>query len=300
MPGGICAAIDGSLDQSAVRCAEVVIRALGVARRVSLGGVAKAYFPDRTAEELTSLPAGDAFAVRWEAAVFHGRDMFMGPVTATLRPQVAAPAIPESMVRSVSSPANGPGLSGGSPGFFPALNRNYFMFRLSVPHLGLVLDSADPVSNEAEISAIPPYGSVYELVEPVAFHAVRPRSGPMGRMAGSVTLEECRVKLMELGGLKVDLTLLHEEEDRATFDVVVLNESTEDKVKASWLVWPPPEEPSPGAMGVLPLGREEVRTQITLPRDLFYRPRWLALSLSYPFETDAAQAAEFPSLRNRD
>jgi hypothetical protein len=298
MPGGICAnsaAPNEFARERAVRCAEVVVRAMGVRRTIFLGGVAKSHFPERTAEQLLALNAGDAFSVVWQSAYFYGVDSVLGGVSVSLRQDGTFAAAPASMVRSLAKPH----AVGGAPddgSFFPATNTNHFMFRMHVPRLGAVFDSQQSLRNTATIHAIPPVGSVYELDEPVRFERNRARSSRRSTVAGSLVLESCRVKLMELGNLKVEVRLLGETSTSARFAFTMLNESTEDRVTATWLVWPRPEEPIPGAEGVVEMDRGAVEFEATLPRDLFYRRRWLAVSLTRPFDTDAAQAVVFPPL----
>lgn len=302
MPGGVCAKAIGMLEESAVRCAEVQVDIFGVKRRVYLGGVAKAGFPDLTQAQMGALLPGQALRVQWEAAVFHGNDGLLGPVTATLRNPDTVGAIPASEVRSLAAT---PADAAGAPpeGFFPAVSRNFFQWRFHLPRFGLVMDSQAPLINEATIDQIPPYRSVYQLVQPVELRSVRARSGRLARAvtalrgrSPTVVLESCRVKLMELAGVHLELRLVEEHVHSATFEMAVKNETTEPKVQLTWMVWPTPEDAVDGAMGVLRLDREPVTKRFSLPRDIFYRPRWLALAISEPFETEAAQAARFPPM----
>lgn len=286
--------------ESAARCAEVVVAFGGVRRTVYMGGVALADFPEVHGVPTDALAPGQSFAVRWSAAVFHGRDSVLGPLTATLRQANSELVASTGIVRSLASVAESG--NDGNPSFFPAINRNSFFWRLVSPRLGLVFDSSEALENEATIHQIPPVGSVYQLVRPVTFTSVRSRAGILGRTLSTVmtspkiVLESCRVKLMELAGLEVSVDLENEFTHSAQFRLRITNRTAETNVTVTWMVWPPPEEGLESAMGVLRLGTQPKAISITLPRDIFYRQRWVAVSLSEPFDTNAAQATEFPPL----
>jgi hypothetical protein len=303
MPGGICASSNVlALDQAAVRCAELLLDVRGNKFSVYLGGCAKARFMelDDPDEAVTRDPSAE-LTVEWESAVFYGVDPVLGPIYAYLRPPSAAPQRPVSRVVSLAAREQ-PREAGAAPGsFFPATNRNFFNFRIRMPRIGVVLDSQEPVVNSARITTIPPMNVEYKLEAPVEFEINRSRSNAIGgaltnALTGKIVLEACRVKLLELQGLKCDIRLVSSDWDTSTFEIEVLNESTEDKVTATWMMWPRPEEETSDAEGVLQLEREPVKSRIRVPRDLFYRERWLAISITRPFETDAGFAGRFPAI----
>lgn len=300
MPGGICATpAVAMLDQAAVRCAEVQLDIRGNKFTVYLGGCAKAHFDQiDDPRDAAALDPGTPLTVTWDTAVFYGSDTILGPVQAYLRPPSAIPPRPASEVVSRAREARL--ANPAAPGeFFPALNTNFFDFRLRLPRVGITLDSREPLVNSAEIFQIPPMGVEYTLDAPVEFEVNRARSNAIAgtfsnALTGKIVLESCRVKLMELEGIDCDIKLVGSDWDTATFEIEVTNRSTEDSVSATWMVWPRPEEESSDSEGVLQLGRDPVRARISVPRDLFYRERWLAISLTKPFETDAAFAGRFP------
>ena len=278
------------LDEAMARCAEIVFSVAGVRMTASLGGAAKASFPTKSAAELAALNTPQHFSVEWEAAVFHGVHPVLGKITARLI--VYSLAQHPSFVRSVSIDQ-----PSATPGFFPALNRNNLPFQIEIPRFGLVYRSDQAVINSSMIDRIPPIGSIYLLENRPIYSTVSTLSTSfLSVVSPSIKLESCRVKLMELQNLKVDLELKAQDQDSVTFSMTVKNDSTEDAVQVTWLVWPEPEEAADKASGSLELQRAPVTANLTLPRNIFYLPRWLAVAIAAPFETDGAQAAMFPSL----
>lgn len=290
MPGGICA-LNTMLNESAVRCAEVVLSVSGIRMTANLGGVAKASFPTKSTEELAELAAPDEFSVQWESAVFHGEHPILGKVTARLVDDVPTTG-QASFVRSAVLDA--PAAAGA---FYPALNRNLLPFQIEVPRLGLVFRSSEPIVNSAMIDQIPPIGAIYQIENRPRFLAARTLStNILAAASPSIVVESCRVKLMELEGLRVELLLSRQDTESASFAMTVENHSSEETVRVTWMVWPEPEEGLHSASGSLRVGRQPVTVTLKLPRNIFYHPRWMALAIAEPFETDGAQAALFPAL----
>lgn len=297
-----CAQIGAALEEAAVRCAEVQFRGPMGEYTVYMGGVAEADFPDVTDEQFVALGPGANLRVQWRRAFFYGVHPELGPVVAVLEPDAAgAPAAGAGEVRSLAG-AGGASPGDVAPGFFPAVNRNMLPFRLFLPNQNLTLESAEGgIVNEAVIERIPPFHVDYELVAPARYLA-RPgevgdqEAGEGAAPPGEVVIETCRVKLMEIQGLKTTLQLQSETDTDATFRITIQNESTEDEVEVTWLIWPRPEEAGDRAAGVIALTREPHTFDVTLPRDIFFQRRWLAVSLSRPFETNAAHAGVFPAL----
>lgn len=286
----------GGPGDTMVRCAELQIASSMGTHTVFLGGMAEATFPGIEERPLSSLQPGEFFTVQWRAAFFSGHHPVLGPVHATLRPQNAAP---NPGFGEVASLAPQSGNTGSQPGdeFFPALNKNTFMFRVTLPRLSLVLDSASPVVNQATIQNIPPVGAEYQMVQPVEFAANRARSASLtGLAGGTFKLETCRVKIMELKGISASLSLVSESDDKATFALRLVNESTEDNVDVTWLIWPRPEEPTRGSEGAASLTRKPKTVRFTVARDIFFKQRFIAIAISRPFETDGAFVTAFPAL----
>ena len=282
MPGGICAKERGDF-QAAVRCGALQIRCLGIRRQVALGGVAEAYFPDRDQAGMDRLRPRDTVRVVWEKAVFHGADSFLGRITARLLPARTG-EMPASLISSLSQ------VPGGS--FFPAISRNYLMFQITVPRFNLVFESKEPVVNSARIDKLPPYGAVYSLEGQVRFQAVA-GSGWWRHLLKTITIEKCEIKLVELQNIRIRIEVINQSREVVTFRLNFLNETSESNIGVAWLVWPEPVS-SAGTSGVIDLARDEKSIVAEMNRDIFASPRWLAVSITEPFATDAAMVARFP------
>lgn len=281
----------------AVRCAMVDLRVGGMRTRAHLGGVAVASFPGVEHIAIENLTPGGIFAVDWEDAFFYGEHGYLGPMHVRLRPKHMLPGVStngtvRSLAPAVDSPAAIPDRR-----FFPAVNRNEFYWRIGLPRFGLVLDSSEPLVNEATIQTVPPFEEAYRLVAPVVFRANLPRSAMLTRsVAPPITVESCSVKLQELRDLNATVVLASQTDHEATFDLMFRNESTEDNVLVSWVIWPRPEEVGHQAEGTIRLGRTPASVALKLPRDIFFRERYLAASVAEPFETKGAVVALFPAL----
>jgi len=278
----------------AVRCAEVDIVMMGKRIKANLGGVAVAGFPDVEDVSVEDLRPGESFRVDWHDAFFFGEHSLLGPMHVRLRPIAQTPQTGTSgMVRSLAEQSSSGGPTEGA--FLPAINRNEFHWRIRLPRFDLVLNNPTALVNEAVINALPPVEEEYNLVDPVTFKADIARSGPLARMTPEFEIETCRVKLQELKDLNTTVMVVSQTEDFVEFELLFKNESSEDNVEVSWMLWPRPEEGENG-QGTLKLGRDPVSKRVKLPRDLFFRERFLATSISKPFETKGANVSVFPSL----
>ncbi len=281
MPGGICAA--SFFDKefvAAARCGFLILRVMGISTNVSLGGFAEAYFPEKSNDELHNLRAGEQITVVWERAVFHGRHPLLGTITARLRPVQQLSAQP-SIVESVSPRSE--------HSFYPAKNRNSLVFSIHIPRFGLHLVSTDPIVNSSIISQIPPYGSIYELEKPVRFSPV---SGKFKNLL-AVDVEKCAIKLVELSNIKVTLSEIRRNADNVTYRADLMNETTEDSIQLSWMVWPEAETTS-SPSGTITLDRFSSNIVFDVPKSLLTEQRWFAAAIAAPFHTDAAEIAKFP------
>lgn len=281
----------------AVRCAMVNMRVRGIPIQANLGGVAVASFPEVTEVALADLEPGGTFGVEWDDAFFYGEHPMLGPMHVRLRANDMLPGT--VMTRgTVQSQAPGAGVLASPPAsFFPAININSFYWRISLPRLGATMDSAEPLENSAVIDTIPPINSVYKLTRPVTFTVNRARSKSMlAKVVPEVVVESCSVKLQELKHLNTAILVDSDTPDKVTFRLLFKNESTEDSVTASWVIWPRPEEGLDRAQGSLRLGRDPVTVTLALPRDIFYRDRFLAVAIVEPFETKGAVVSQFPAI----
>lgn len=297
MPPGICAATtpSGFPFSGGARIAEVTLSALGIERKLNMAGMALARFPYRSDDQLRALPAGDEFSVVWDDAIFVGRDAILGEVTAQMaRPHNSGDT--RGMVRSLASPLAEPTPEAEGFDFFPAVNENEFFFDFNIPRLGIVMTSNLPIINSATIKEIPPFGSTYELHAPVGYQADRKRSGLLGLVSPKVVIKTCNVRLQVEGGVECALELVLETDTIARFRASLLNVSNADKLDVTLAVWPRPEEEVPGWIRPVPLGRAEVIKEFELPRDIFFRSRWLAVIGAKPFDEDALSAVRFPAL----
>lgn len=280
MPGGVCAKQVAADFRAAARCGSVMASLLGIRFSVPLGGFAEAYFPEKSDEELRALAPGETFGVVWERAVFYGYHWILGKVVARLGPGAKA-ASSASYVQGNST--------SGAVSFFPALNRNFLQFTLHIPRFGLYLESKDPVINSAEISELPPYGATYKLERPVRY---KPKNaGPFAGMLAT-TIETCEVKLVELANLKVTLKESSRTASEISFIASVKNDTTEAKISVSWLIWPE-ESGAEDIKGSLDLSRVAETFTFSVPVAVLREQRWLAVAISKPFTTDAAQIDRF-------
>ena len=289
MPGGRCAS------NGPDRMTRFLISVGGIKRTVFLGGVADAWFPDRTPEQLANLPAGDTFGVRWEDAVFTGRDKYLGEITASLRPEPSGGS--SSFVRSLAAPTEGRE-SEAPEGFFPALNRNFLQFELHVPRIGAVLSSEKPIVNEAMITEIPPYGSIYKLVEPVEFSVAATENllRPLAAVVPQVTIQACDVKLVIGDGLAPTLDVIEDDGDFVRFAAKVAKETDDPVEEYTWTLWPRPEITATEWKGVRLMNNDVDEFEFRVKRDIFYRERWMHIVATQPFETEVSGVAAFPSL----
>jgi hypothetical protein len=280
MPGGICASTLMDLDfKPAARCGLLGIRMLGLPMQVSLGGFAEAYFPERSNEMLASLAPDDIFRVVWDRAVFHGKHWLLGSITARL-------AASQQALDALSTVTGGQALGGQA--FFPAVNRNYFAFEVAIPRFGLRLRSVEPIVNSAAITAIPPYGAIYQLEKPVRF---QPVSGGLIRVL-SATIEQCSIKLVELSHIRASLSELSAGRVETVFEISLWNDTSESDIQLAWLVWP--DDELEAVNGVLNLNRTEARIRVAVPTPALRTQRWFAVAIAQPFHTEAAQIVRFP------
>lgn len=284
---------------------------------LNMGGMADAHFVGVDTEEDFAARLGEGeIRVEWRDAVFHGSHPVLGEISATLRsPAHLQPSL--GVVRAMNLPPGGGGAPAVAPGaFFPALSRNEFYFRFQVPRLGLHLESSEPIVNEAVVHEVPPRKEVFRLSQPARFAARSPSPGLFSlskalgwksalgsafgamsaRALGEVVVESCNVRFVAPGGLLATLELGGETTDRAWFDVSLQNVTGVNPLRVSWMVWPRPEIQVAGALGTLELGEAPATARINLPRDIFFRSRWLVFVVAKPFEVDAATAVKFPPL----
>jgi hypothetical protein len=281
VPGGICAASVDPLAASAPRCSILSVNIFGLRRSLSLGGFAEANFPDVPQDELNNVQSEGPIKVAWERAVFRGRDWLLGDVVARLNPVKQA----RQNASLVTSNRRALG-----DDFFPATNRNYLSFDLYLPRFGFVLESDDPIINQATILKIPPFGSVYSLERPVEFRGAR--NGVTSRFA-SATIEKCSVKLVELRNIDVGLVETGRDNSFVTFEASFLNRTTESEIEISWMVWPE-DDGADEVFDIVRLGARPVRQQIKISTPILSIQRWLAIAICRPFHTDAASITRFP------
>jgi hypothetical protein len=278
-----CGQIEGTLQHGGPRCSSLTISAFGIRRTIAMGGVANATFPGTSEGELDRLRPPQKLGVEWQAAEFYGRDPLLGPLFAVL----------STGTGSVTSLAEGE-----TSEYFPATNINELHFKLLLPRFGIELASQAAVVNRAQIDRIPPYDAVYELDGPVHYRVTRRWRGLLSRLApNAVKLETCKVKLMELKNLDVKLKPLGQSGGEASFELSMTNKTTESPVRVTWMVWPMPEKFRLSCAGSLALDRAPHDLRISLPREVLAERRWIAVALTEPFHTDAAQAAELPRLQ---
>lgn len=278
-----CGQIVGTLQFGGPRCSSLTVSVLGIRRTIPLGGVANATFPGTSEEEMGQLQPPQRLEVEWQAAEFYGQDTFLGPLFAVLSKGTGS-------IVSLSQDAG--------DAYFPATNVNQLHFKLILPRFGIELSSKVPVVNRAQINRIPPYDAVYELDGPVEYRVSRRRRGPLSWLAPrAVKLETCKVKLMELKNLDVELRPVDQSKREASFDLSMTNRTTEPRVRVTWMVWPIPEDYRLLCAGSVALDREPHSIRISLPREVLVEERWIAVALTEPFHTDAAQAAKLPQLQ---
>lgn len=263
------------------RCAGLTVSAFGIRRTVALGGVANAEFPGTSDDDMARLQPPQELEVEWQAAEFYGHDPLFGRVFVVL-------STGRGSVASVSRNAGDE--------FFPAINVNKLDFKLLLPRFGVELHSELPIVNRATIDRIPPFDAVYKMDAPVEYRVSRRWRGLLSRLAPrTVKVEKCKVKLMELENLDVALEPVDESGGEASFDMSITNRTSEPRVRVTWMVWPMPENHRFTCAGSVALDREPHSVRLSVPREILADERWVAVALTEPFHTDAAQAARFPA-----
>jgi hypothetical protein len=248
---------------------------------VGVGGMAIASFPGNEAVHPEALAKNTNVPLVWDSAIFYGEHWLLGPIVVKLPTHTAAPSA-TGVVRSLQTET-----------FFPALNRNTFNFQIELPRLGVLFTSKDPMVNEAQIQSIPPFQAEYKLVQPLKYTATAAQRRTLfATIAGDIVLETCTVKLMELKNIQVVIkSAQRTSENDIIFEAEFLNQTTEENITVTWLLWPQPAPPD-SVIGSIKLDRTAKHLQFTVPEKLFNVPRALAVALSEPFETDAATAVQ--------
>jgi hypothetical protein len=114
-------------------------------------------------------------------------------------------------------------------------------------------------------------------------------------------LETCKaIKLMELKHIQVSVSVVSRSVNDVTFEAELLNQTTEDAISVTWLIWPRSDTDLKGTIGSIDLSRTKEKVTFTVPLKIFTVARWLALSISQPFKTNAAAAAILDPSARRD
>ncbi len=81
-------------------------------------------------------------------------------------------------------------------------------------------------------------------------------------------------------------------EREVEIEATVVNQTTENNISVTWLVYPRPSESGrDDLMGSIDLSRAARRMTFRVPRLVLTTDHWLAISISKPFTTNAAMAA---------
>ncbi|MBV8048304.1 MAG: hypothetical protein JO171_14190 [Paludibacterium sp.] len=283
MPGGKCAAnLDDEQFVAAARCGSMSMRIGGLPLQLGIGGLAEASFPQKTDSQIQTLAIGEQFSVVWNNAVFYGQHPLVGKVIARLVRERQATA-PASIVRGDGST--------GAVSFFPAVNRNFLFFEIEVPRIGARYTSDDPIVNSAKIGQVPPYGAVYKLEQPVTFRSSG--KGLFNRLP--ITIETCSIKLVELSNVKLTLSKVAESESALIFSAEACNQTTEADIQVAWMLWPNEGE-GQEIWGLRTLGRRPQNFRFAVPKAILHDQKWLAVAITKPFHTEAAQVTRLPLL----
>lgn len=295
MPGGRCAAVNQPFGGYS-RAAMVELNVRGITKTLHFGGVAEAHFPDRTDDELRNLKPAEEFGLVWSDAAFFAQDPVLGPVRAQLLRGAGAPST-SGNVRSLASEDPNAALAAEGSDFFPAVNTNQLHFEFLIPRLQLNFRSINAIVNSATIKQIPPYGSVYRLVQPAKLVRQANSSRLMSALAGQTEIQTCNVKLHIAGGIELTILEVNDGPNSVQISLRAKNVTQCPTVTASWMIWPRPGPSFTHPVGAidLPLGKE-VRFVVSAERDMFFEPKWIVLSGARPFEVDASAAVQVPGL----
>jgi hypothetical protein len=274
----------------------VELNVRGVTKTLYFGGVAEAYFPDRTDDDLRSLKPSDEFGLVWSDAAFFTQDLLLGPVHAQLLRGAASPTT-SGRVRSLAAAAPVGALAAEGVDFFPAVNTNELHFEFLLPRLQLNFRSVGAIVNSATIKQIPPYGTVYRLVRPARLASQARSSRFMSALVGETEIQTCNVKLHIAGGIELDILDVKDGPMSVQFSLSAKNVTQSPTLTASWMVWPRPDPSFTHPVGSveLPQGKE-IRFAVSAQRDIFFEPKWIVLSGAKPFEVDASAAVQVPGL----
>lgn len=319
MPGGICAGSGPNWMPAtgAARKASLTIRLDQISTPINilLSGVAVASFPEHLENEIENLDVQEEVSVQWGDVQFAGKSDILGEIHASLQ-NVIGTSPSTGIVRSLARDNNAnTGIDNSTNSFFPAINTNSFNFKIRVPRFGLEYRTQEPLINEAEITQIPPYDSVYSLKNKIKFKSITSPesfldtakrsltkafsnlfSSVSSRTAGEISIETCNVKFVLPGGLSGEVQLISDNFDTSEFQVTLENDSEFKDLMCSWMIWPKPEVQNKSNVGFIKLKTAQKKFNITIPRDIFYRERWLVVVSSEPFENDIAGAFKFPPL----
>jgi hypothetical protein len=174
------------------------------------------------------LSPDSTLTIRWTGGGFFARHWLLGEIAIeALAGNRDSEAASTGTVRPVAV-EGGEGRS-AARAFFPARNENELWFRIRVPRFGLVFENEEPVVNEAEITQIPPVGSVYKLRAPVLFRSPR-RRGLKLRIAA------CVVQTLAEEHLEATVIEVKRDGDDVIVEAEVRNTSPLDRVTVLWAV----------------------------------------------------------------
>lgn len=174
------------------------------------------------------LSPDSTLTIRWTGGGFFARHWLLGEIVMeALAGERGSEAASTGTVRPVAREEAEGRFTAKT--FFPARNENELWFRIRVPRFGLVFENEEPVVNEAEITQVPPVGSVYKLREPVLF-----RSQRWQRL--KLRIAACVVQTLAEEHLEAAVIEIRREGDDMIVEAEVRNTSPVDRVAVLWAV----------------------------------------------------------------
>ena len=107
-------------------------------------------------------------------------------------------------------------------------------------------------------------------------------------------IEKCNIKLLEIKNIQLTYNVISETDNDVSFDFTAVNNTSEPEIEVTWMVWNRFQIDVDDLIGSIRMKKTPVKFSVVIPKKILNTDRWIALSLSQPFRTDAAQSLRLP------